>query len=80
MPYTQLFDEVIYDSAVFDTRKNYTVEIDEYLTRFDSAVFDSNVFDTVRGGEIVITDLLERTQGLNRTLSESTSISDSLAE
>jgi hypothetical protein len=79
LPSTQLFDPVIYDSAVFDTSVHNTVEIVEYLTRFDSAVFDPNVFDTVRGGEIVITDLLARQQGTKRTLSESTSISDSLA-
>ena len=78
MPFTQIFDQVIFDSVLFDTRKNHTVQITERKTMYDDAIFDSALFDTTRGGEVVITDLLARTQGIQRQLSESSSLSDSI--
>ena len=83
MPYTQLFDSDIFDigtptANLFDVAKHYTVEIEEELTKFDSAVFDPAVFDTTRGGEVIITDLLARVQGIQRDLTESTTVNDSL--
>ena len=81
MPVTSVFgDTDKFDPIIFDTRLNYTVEIEEAKTIFDSAVFgDTDQFDTTRGGEITVDDLLARIQNLNFTLSESTTVTDSLS-
>ena len=58
MPYTQIFDEVVYDSVVFDTAKRYSADIVEKQTLFDGTnnLFDPIVFDTVAGGIILVSD------------------------
>ena len=53
---TRLFDPVVFDDNVFDTRTNYLVTLEETRQLFDEAVFDSNVFDTNRGGVVDTTD------------------------
>ena len=81
MAVTSIFgDSDKFDPVIFDTRLNYTVEIEESETIFDSAVFgDDDQFDTVRGGVVTVDDSLERLMATFRTLSESESISDSIA-
>ena len=51
---TRLFDPVVFDDNVFDTRTNYLVTLEETRQLFDEAVFDSSVFDTNRGGVVAI--------------------------
>ena len=81
MPYTQVFDEVIYDSAIFDTSKRYSADIVEKKTLFDGTnnLFDPVVFDTVAGGIITVSDTVSRLMETYRTMPESVSISDSIS-
>ena len=81
MPYTQIFDEVVYDSLVFDTAKRYSADIVEKKTVFDGTnnLFDPVVFDTVAGGIITVSDTVSRLLATYRTMPESVSISDSVS-
>ena len=81
MPYTQVFDEVIYDSAIFDTSKRYSADIVEKKTLFDGTnnLFDPVVFDTVAGGIITVSDTVSRLMETYRTMPESVSISVSIS-
>ena len=74
---TRLFDPVVFDDNVFDTRTNYILTLDEPRQLFDEAIFDAAVFDTTRGGEVDLTDSVVRQSGLQRAINESTSLSQS---
>ena len=73
---TRLFDPVVFDDVIFDTRTNYILTLDEPRQLFDEAIFDAAVFDTTRGGEIDFTDSVARQAGLQRTINESTSLGE----
>ena len=81
MSVTTIFDEVIYDSAVFDTVKRYSIDIVEKKSVFDGTnnLFDPVVFDTVAGGIITVSDTVSRLLATYRTMPESVSISDSVS-
>ena len=73
-----LFDDAIFDSLIFDTKTQYELTIAEVRQLFDPALFDSAFFDDNPATAYVVSDdILTRTQGLKKTLSESMSQSDS---
>ena len=75
---TRLFDPVVFDDNVFDTRTNYLVTLEETRQLFDEAVFDSNVFDINRGGVVDFTDSVVRQLASQRSISESISIGQTI--